>query len=239
MGLNMRACHTDQCIVFIPFAGGSSHAFSVLQGLLSPTVESIGIHYSGRYQGELAASPTTVDQMADEVIERLQKVEAKRLTLFGYSLGALVAYEVAQRREALPCAIEQLVVAACRPPHLFSCHGVQVHAEDDDFLHSVATFGTIPEYLFSHPAARKYLLPNLKNDFRAASTYRHSPRPPLDMPVTAIAGTEDSFAPFHDVQGWRQYSDAAYAEHCLPGQHFFFENNNDRLTGILLDTLAA
>ncbi|MCE5991373.1 MULTISPECIES: thioesterase [unclassified Pseudomonas] len=235
----MRACNTQKSIVFIPFAGGSSRAFKALQSTLSPGVDCIDIHYSGRYQGALAPSPTTVGHMANEVIEHLHKSRPAQVVLFGYSLGALVAYEVAQRQAAMPWAITELVVAACRPPHLFSCHGVRVHDEDDDFLDSIATFGTVPPYLYSNPAARKYLLPNLRNDFRAASTYCHRPRPQLNTPLTAIAGAQDSFAPFAEVRAWRQYSNGRFSEHCLPGRHFFYQTQTDRLSEILLDALAA
>lgn len=235
----MPACETHRTIVFIPFAGGGGRTFKTLQADIPSDIRCVDINYSGRYQGALAKSPSTVGHMVDEVMECLQNLMQSQVVLFGYSLGALVAYEVAQRYETMPSKISGLVVAACRPPHLFTCQGIRLDGEDDDFLDSISSLVDIPDYLYSNPAARKYILPTLKSDFIAASGYRYLPRPLLSTPLFAVAGTKDKFAPFAEVKAWRQYTSGRFTEHCLPGEHFFYKNQAESFSRILQYMLSV
>lgn len=220
-------------IAFIPFAGGSHHAFRSIQKRLPTCIESIGIDYARHRGGECDAPSHTVDRMVEQAIEQIRQAKPSRLILFGYSLGAIVAYEVSKRYSELPCAISRLVVAACRPPHLFQCDQVNLQSSDDEFLRSIATFGVIPDFLFENHSARRYLLPKLKRDFFAAKRYRYGEFRKLPISLSTICGQYDEFAPSCDVDAWEEHFSALFNKHRVSGGHLFHESHADQLADIL------
>jgi pyochelin biosynthesis protein PchC len=82
-------------LVCLPFAGGSASFFHPLSAAL-PDVEVLAAQYPGR-QDRLSEPPVAdLGAMADAVAAE-QPADSARTVLFGHSVGALVAYEVARR----------------------------------------------------------------------------------------------------------------------------------------------
>lgn len=103
-------------LVCLPHAGGAASYYFSLSRALSPGVEVLAIQYPGRQERQLERRRETVAELADEITEVIRPLADQPLYLFGHSLGATVAFEVARRLEAADVKLAHMFVSARRAP---------------------------------------------------------------------------------------------------------------------------
>lgn len=111
--------------------------------------------------------------------------------LFGHSMGASVAFEVAHRLRRRSIAPLALFVSGRPAP---SCErDDRVHLRDDDaLLDEIRELGGTDSALLESDEIRRMVLPALRADYRAAESYRWSGgEPPLTIPVHVHIGDRD------------------------------------------------
>ena len=231
----MNVIDSEKVCVFIPFAGGSGLSFETLRRAVGTYMPVIGVTYTGRYQKNVTQAPGTVDAMANEVIALIDSLAASEVIIFGYSLGAIVAYEVARRQHEFGPRLIKLVVAACRAPRVFSCAQVTLDDTEEVFIQTVSRFGAIPDFMLKHSAAKNRMLPSLIKDFQAAALYRHVPGAPLDVPMMVLGGSEDPFAPVQDVMAWKEHSHNFVCLEFFEGNHFFLTQHIPAITKMITE----
>lgn len=216
-------------LLLLPWAGGRPDAYSAWDHWLPRDVEPHGISYP---TGDRACS---VPQVARELAAHLPPGP---LALFGHSLGALVAFELARelrRSGAAPPVL--LAVSGEVAPHLPRAGRDARTLDDAGLLDEVRGFGGTPEALLAEEAAAELLLPGLRRDLELASAYEYSPEPPLDVPVVAFAGLADTAAPPPSVAAWDAHTCSAFELHRLPGNHFFLLDAEPVVATFLADAL--
>jgi len=234
----MMLIDSEKVCVFIPFAGGSGLSFEALRRAVGTDMPVTGVTYKRRYQKDVTQAPGTVEAMANEVIALIDNLAAREVIVFGYSLGAIVAYEVARRQHEFGPHLIKLVVAACRAPHLFNCAQVTLDDSEEVFLKTVAKFGIIPDFMFKDSAAKHRMLPSLIKDFQAAASYRHLPGEPLGLPMTVLGGSQDPFAPVQDVMAWKEHSQDSIRLEFFEGNHFFLTQHVPAITRVITEPVS-
>jgi medium-chain acyl-[acyl-carrier-protein] hydrolase len=147
--------------------------------------------------------------------------------LFGHSLGAFVAFdlahELAQRRMPPP---RHLFVAAQRAPRLPHPQVPIYHLPDAAFLDGVQQrHAALPAALLADPDMRRYLTHLLRADFTLVETYRHRGHAALACAVTAFGGRDDDAVPPALLPGWAEETTGPCEIVLLPGGHFFFKSH--------------
>lgn len=228
-------------LVCLPFAGGGSAAYTPWRPLVKGRgVALLPVCLPGREQriGEPA-----FDRM-DPLVRALCAAIAPRLTrpfaLFGHSMGAIVAYEAARHLTAVFGKTPvHLFVSGHRAPMLPDNHH-PVHALPTDALIAhLRTLGGMRPEVLENQDLLDLVLPTLRADFALCATYRHRAGPPLDCPVTVLAGVLDWRAPPETMAGWAGITRAPCTSHVFPGGHFFIDSERNAVVGCVLDTLAA
>ncbi|MEK8172459.1 alpha/beta fold hydrolase [Streptomyces sp. M19] len=88
-------------LVCLPHAGGSASFFFPVATALAPTVEVLAVQYPGRQTRRHEPGIDNIPDYADQIFAALRHLDDRPLALFGHSMGAVLAYEVALRmREA-------------------------------------------------------------------------------------------------------------------------------------------
>ncbi|MBN6039799.1 thioesterase II family protein [Amycolatopsis sp. 195334CR] len=223
-------------LVCFPHAGGSASFFRGWPAFLPSEVELLAVQYPGRQDrisepliGEMAV-------LADRITEAIRPRLDRPTILFGHSLGATVAFEVASRI-AKSSALAGLVVSARAAPSLARPHSVY-RRDDAGVLAYLRELGGMDSRVLADPELRELALPVVRNDLRIAGTYHYVERPPLDCPITAIAGESDGTFPPEDAAGWAAHTTAGFEHHVLPGDHFYLENAPAAFVGLLAGALA-
>lgn len=158
--------------------------------------------------------PTLADSIAAELRERNVDV------LFGHSLGALVAYEVA-RRLAREGRTPMLVVSGRDAPTSESPMPSQLHrGSDDELVADLVRLDQRNAEVFGVPELHALFLPIVRADYRLAETYR-PPTQEVVLPAIAVVNGVDD----HDVspegsQAWSAYAEQFLGVHHVPGGHF-------------------
>lgn len=215
-----------------PYAGGNAASFMSWQNELSPSVQVSAVQLPGR-GARFKESPVT---HFDELVPRLAESVAEQSDLpfifFGHSLGALVAYEVAHWLYKAGCALPQhLIVSAANAPSCPpSIHSLKDVHDDGQFIAELRRYGGTPEALLENRELMALLIPTIRADFTLLNSYRYVARQPLAIPITALAGCEDSLLSERGVSGWRNETCGAFNQCWLDGGHFYF---HDSATGLM------
>lgn len=117
-------------LLCLPHAGGSAGFFTGLSAALSPAVDVVAVQYPGRQDRRREPAVTSLPLLADQVFQALAPFGDRPLALFGHSMGATLAFEVAARLESHGRAVTRLVASGRRAP---SRHRDEnVHRRDDE-----------------------------------------------------------------------------------------------------------
>lgn len=206
-------------LVAVPHAGAGAIPFRPWATALAGRAELWVITPPGR-EARLGEAPVR-DWAAwlAGAAEGLDELAGTPYALWGHSLGAMGAHELARARRG-PDGPSALIVSGCRPPG--------THRWDDPdgmtdaaLVERLRALGGTPAAVLASEEIMALVLPTLRADFKLASTYAASPGGPLALPVTALAGVDDRAAPHGEMDGWAAVTRGPFTRALFPGDHFF------------------
>jgi medium-chain acyl-[acyl-carrier-protein] hydrolase len=214
-------------------AGRTTALFAPWQALVPGWLALVPIEMPGRgarsEEAPVASMPALIDRLLPEV-----DALGERVALFGHSLGAKIAFELARR---LPAEPVHLFVAAS-PSRRFPSWGRGLHlAPRDELIAEVKRLAGSPPRLFEDRALVDLLLPRLRADLQLAVEYDPLPGPPLRCPLTAFAGARDPDIIVHDVAGWRRHTRGAFQLRTLDAGHHFVRERAGEIVGDIVRAL--
>ena len=217
-------------VLCFPPGGGDVSFFSDWQRELGDDVAVNPASLPGH--GRRAAEPLldSIPDLVDGLVEPALRATAAPLVLFGHSLGALVAFELAHRLTAAGRPPVLLIVSGSPAPQSHPRALQSSELSDEEFLDSVVELGGVSDGLLDFPDMRSFLLPILRADFTAAETYDCPPRPLLDVPVLVLGGSSDPSVPRSELDLWCATTSGPSEVAVFDGGHFFLV---DRVSEVL------
>ncbi|MFH9138923.1 thioesterase II family protein [Streptomyces sp. NPDC017524] len=224
-------------LVCFPHAGGSASWFHRVSATLAPDVEVLAVQYPGRQERRLEPSFADIAEAADRIVEELAPWHGDPLALFGHSMGATIAYEVALRLERKGLQPVVLFASGRRAPS--RVRNEHIHElPDSGLVAELKELSGTDSALLDDPDMLSLVLPTLRSDYRAAETYRHGEGDRLDCPVLALTGSHDPRADVEDVAAWREHTRGAFDLRVFPGGHFYLNDSQD-VVALVRDRLLA
>lgn len=239
------AATVDPLFVF-PHAGGSARFFHMWRKHWQLGAVW-GVTYPGRdsRMGEPAAA--SIQEMAADIARELTQLVAQgtirsQVRLFGHSMGALVAYEVAQWLQRYRATWDplrrmtvQLLVSGHNSPEIqLPPNYVNVHDKPDaELVRELTRVDTRNAQVFAIPELAQLLLPYTREDYRLVETYRcASEFLPIDE-VLVAAGSRDPDCFRAGLQGWQRYATRWLGVHTFPGGHFYLSETPEVIAELL------
>lgn len=207
-------------LVCFPHAGGSASFYFPVSRALAGTFDVIAIQYPGRQDRRSEPPLDTIDGLADRIAPLLRSLTVRPLTLFGHSMGATVAFEVARRLESVGTGPAALFASGRHAPSRHRNEAVHLRT-DDGVLAEVRSLNGTESTLLDDDDLVRMILPAIRADYRAIETYRYSPGPPLRCPITVFVGDADPKVTVDEVLAWREHTTAAFTHRVFPGGHFY------------------
>ncbi len=224
----------------LPYAGGGASIYRSWQAAVGPSIRIHPVRLPGResriHERPLESVAELVETITSEIVSALEGPFA----LFGYSFGALLAFETTRELRRRNIAPERLMVAALKAPQL-ALRRKPIHTlPDREFAEEVRRFCGTPDAVLENTELMNIVLPAIKADFTAYETYRYSQEPPLDIPITAMGGITDPSVSPGELAAWGDQTSAGFATRLFPGGHFFLNTAAPLLTWtIARETLPA
>jgi len=221
-------------LLCLPHAGGAAGYYLPVSRALAPEIDVLAVQYPGRQDRMTEPLVDSVEQLADLLVPLLDSYLDRPLRIFGHSLGASVGFEVARRLEAQGVVPEALFVSGRRAPSRDRDETVHL-LDDDGLLAEIRSLAGTDAAVFDDPELVAMVLPTLRNDYRAAETYRYRPGPPLTCPVHALTGDADPRVTVEEAGAWAEHTTGEFTLTTFSGGHFYLL---DHLPAVL-ERLAA
>jgi len=226
----------QKTLLCFPPAGSGSGLFRPWQHAGRERTAVVPASLPGRESRFKDPLPKSIAALADELAEELAPHACEPYAILGYSMGALLGYEVALRwqRWDLPSP-EFLFVLGCNAPDRMVLDRDPFHTmNNDDFLQALRDLGGMPQEIIDNPDAMDVFEPVLRNDFRICETYRHSIESgQLACPAHIFVGESDEFIRWDAAAAWTEFLTGPITMHRLPGPHMIEQAEFSALQGTI------
>jgi surfactin synthase thioesterase subunit len=224
-------------LVCFPYAGGGAGVFRGWSERLPAEVEVVAVQLPGREQRLLEPAFDELEPLVRAIVAQFAAALNRPFALFGHSLGALLAYEVAHALRDEAGEPEYLFVSGFRAPHLPPSRDPIHRLPDPSFIDELRRLGGTPQEVLDHEELMDLLLPPLRADIAICETYAHRPRPRLTCPIAAFGGDSDPDVPAIDLAAWRDHTEGDFTFQLFPGDHFFLQHSGAALLAAMSQRL--
>lgn len=223
-----------------PYAGGNASVFRTWPDYLSDDIEVCAVQLPGRSQRMKEPPFTHLPHLVNALVPILvDEYLEQPFALFGHSMGAIIAFEVAralhQRYGLLP---ERLFVSARRAPQVPLTRPLLHQLPPAEFADALRNLGGTPDSVLENAELLKLFLPMLRADFTLTETYMYDRDAPLPCPLSAFGGTFDPLVSHDSLEAWRTQTREAFKLRMFTGGHFFINSQRSALLQALESDLA-
>ncbi|HZP93184.1 MAG TPA: alpha/beta fold hydrolase, partial [Burkholderiales bacterium] len=220
-----------------PHAGGGAAAFA--RWSILPDVCITAAHLPGRENRALEPAPQSMHELVTALAEAIQPFLNRPYGFFGHSMGAVVAFELAQllrdRNQPQPRA---LYVSGARAPKFRRGWTPPPEPSDAEFKQELRRLEGVPEEALENEDLLRVILPALRADARIYRNYIYKDRPPLNCPIHVYGGESDPNVKPEHLQAWQEHTTCAVTVRLFPGGHFFLQTAQKEFLKVLAAHLA-
>ncbi|GGK29851.1 thioesterase [Streptomyces camponoticapitis] len=226
-------------LVCLPYAGASTMVYRGWPARLPAGVDILGADPPGRAPAPAGRqTPGGLSEVAAVMAAEIAALPRLPTVLFGHSLGALLAYEVAVELTLRGVPVEHLVVSGCAAPHRSEKSAPLSHLGQEEFFAAWNASMELAESIRDSQELRDLLYPMMRYDIWLYDTYVWWRRAGLTCPVTAFAGSVDGLTADDAMNSWWDLTSGAFYSRLFAGDHFFLHSSEREVVeevGDLLD----
>jgi len=221
-----------------PYAGGSALNFLSWHKSFGPEVEICALQLPGR-GARLAETPhAELEPLVRTLAREIRPFLDRPYAFFGHSLGGLLAFELARRcaLDGLPAA-ERLFASGCEAPQCRKTPKYLCRMPDAELIAALRDYNGTPPEVLENKELMNLCLPFIRADFALVENYAYREGPPLDVPITVLAGRDDPGVAADSVPEWRRETAAGCRVEWFDGDHFFIQSRRSEVIRCVADEL--
>ena len=227
-------------LLCLPHAGAGEAVYMPWRSGLPAWVDLVPVALPGRGRRLAEAPLAHCGALTELLYAELQPHLSGPYALFGHSMGALLAYELAHRARQFggraPCS---LFVSGSASPTRRAADPAW-SGSDDEIWSVVRELDGTADELLQDAEWRSLVLPALRADLQLCARYQARARPPLDCPVFVLTGRSDpATRDAGAVAAWCRESQRGGELRCFPGDHFFVHDQRRPVISFITDKLRS
>lgn len=211
-----------------PHSGGNANVFRSWAQLLPDHIQVYGIQYPGRSSRFTEPMITRMEDMVEAVYQGIRSLLNQPYAFFGHSLGGGIALDTAKKLQAMGNPPKHLFISGRRAAHLPRNRERITQLPEEAFRKEVFGMGGMPKEILSHPELMDMVAPILRADLSISEQYQFDQNSlKLNIPLTAMGGSEDHLVEEEALQAWQEHTSAAFACHVFDGGHFYIDSQRE------------
>jgi surfactin synthase thioesterase subunit len=216
------------------YAGATASIFRTWPAAFPPAVELVAVQLPGREYRLDEPLLTDIGQIVAGLIEVVPPLLDRPFVFFGYSMGALIGFDLIRMLRARGLRQPELFIVSGRnAPQFKWCDAGVETLPDDQFIAAVRDYNGVPDALLNDETLRDLWLPRLRADLTVSAKYQYVPQRPLDCPILVMFGENDRLLSDIGLRGWLTQTSARVRFSRYPGNHFFLHTAAQRILGDL------
>jgi len=232
---------TKLTLLCLPYSGASAMVYSRWRHKLPEWLQLQPVELPGR--GARFDEPLHTDMraLARQLAKELWPTLKAPYALFGHSLGALVACEIAHALRDLGCPEPvALFASGTAAPTLRADYdrGFAIAKTDAELIEQLRVLNGTSEEVLANDELMSLTLPILRADFLLCGRFEPVRRPLLNCPVHVLGGKADK-ATTEQLIGWRQETQGSFSVDMLAGGHFFIHEHEAKVLRVIKDQLEG
>ena len=230
---------TQLTLLCLPYSGASAMVYSRWRRKLPEWLQLQPVELPGR--GARFDEPLHTDMraLAMQLARELRPTLKAPYALFGHSLGALMACELAHAFRALGCPEPvALFASGTAAPSMRADYdrGFAEPKTDAELIEQMRTLNGTSEEVLANEELMSLTLPVLRADFLLCGRFQPVQRPLLKCPVHVLGGKADK-ATTEQLIGWSKETQGSFSVDMLAGGHFFIHEHEAKVLRVIKDQL--
>ncbi|SES92628.1 type I polyketide synthase [[Clostridium] polysaccharolyticum] len=219
----------------IPYAGAGASVYRTWQSLFGNEIKVVPIQLPGRENRFGEKLVDDAKELASQIFEGIKEKLAGRFSIFGHSMGGIIAYELTVLiEEKLGISPDILFMSATAlQPELAEKH-VSRLSDEQLIKYLTRAGGTVGE-LIGNENFRQVYFPIIRNDYCLVEQYK-SEQKKIKAKIRAFASYEDREISYLETQTLNTVTDN-FSISYLDGGHFFIQTSPDILASRITEEI--
>ncbi|MFJ5276803.1 alpha/beta fold hydrolase [Streptomyces parvulus] len=218
----------------LPYAGCSARVYDSWKAQLPQRINVLPLELPGRGSRCTERPISTLSELLEDLASAMGDTAQIPYAIFGHSFGGIIAYELVHylTSKGVP-APRALIVSASKAPHRATPEEASYQLSNDEFKGRLRALRGTPAELLENDELMELYIPVIRADYTILDRYTATESDPLECPILALFGSEDSDADRAAVDGWRGHTRASFEVGRITGDHFFLHASESEVTSAI------
>ncbi|KDO03573.1 thioesterase II family protein [Rickettsia tamurae] len=237
LNCNKENNNAKQSLIFFPFAGGSGEFYIPWFKYFD---QDIACYYAllngrGKYLGypNIDNLPSLIDLYIPEIL----KLSNKPFSLFGHSMGGLVAFELSRKlyfeHNILP---QEIFISGFRAPCLPCISNLMHKMSKEEVFRKLQDMQALTLSGVNIDIMEPFW-PAIYSDFKICELYKYTKTTPLPCNITVLWGKDDHLIQQENICLWQDESCNKVSFYSFKGGHFYLEHEFLNIISIILNKI--